>query len=77
MLTTTITGINATMTQGRDPSSYNNSALLHQYQDIVDNKRLHWTTHHHVERLLGSGGQGVVYLTDIAGRYQDLFSRPL
>jgi hypothetical protein len=28
MLTTTITGMNATMTQGRDPSSRNNALLM-------------------------------------------------
>ncbi len=75
MLTTTITGINATVTRGRDPSSHNNAALLRRYHDIVDHKRLHWTSHHRLERLLGSGGQGVVYLTERRGA--DGFTLPV
>ena len=43
MLTTTITGINATVTRGRDPSSSNNQVCCSGTTIIVDNKRLHWT----------------------------------
>jgi serine/threonine-protein kinase len=75
MLTTTVTGVNATVTRGRDPSSNNNQFLIQRYQDLVDNKRLHWTTHHRLERLLGSGGQGVVYLTERRGA--DGFTLPV
>ncbi|MHB9065415.1 MAG: serine/threonine-protein kinase [Pirellulaceae bacterium] len=75
MLTTTITGFNATVTRGRDPSSSNNAALLTRYQDILDHKRLNWTSHHRLEKLLGSGGQGVVYLTEQRGA--DGFTLPV
>jgi serine/threonine-protein kinase len=75
MLTTTITGMNATMTQGRDPSSRNNALLMQRYHELIDNKRLHWTSHHRLERLLGSGGQGVVFLSERRGA--DGFTLPV
>ncbi len=76
MLTTTITGLNATATRGREPSNTRRSLfLMKRYQDILDNKRLHWTSHHRLERLLGSGGQGVVYLSERRGT--DGFTLPV
>ncbi len=75
MLTTTITGLNATVTRGRDPSDHGPDFLVKRYQDILTNKRLHWTSHHRLERLLGSGGQGVVYLTERRGT--DGFTLPV
>ena len=75
MLTTTVTGVNATVTRGRDPSSRNNEFLIQRYQNLINNKRLHWATHHRLERLLGSGGQGVVYLTERRGA--DGFTLPV
>ena len=75
MLTTTVTGVNAMVTRGRDPSSSNNQFLISVIRISSDNKRLHWTTHHHLERLLGSGGQGVVYLIGAARR--DGFTLPV
>lgn len=77
MLTTTISGVNATVTRGREPESTTpgSHVLLKRYQDILDGKRLHWTTHHHLNRMLGSGGQGVVYLTERRGT--DGFTLPV
>lgn len=75
MLTTTITGLNATVTQGRDLAKPGAQVLLKRYQDFLDNKRLHWTSHHRLERMLGSGGQGVVYLTERRGT--DGFTLPV
>jgi len=75
MLTTTITGLNATVTRGRDPSSPGSQFLLKRYQNILENKRLHWTSHHRLERMLGSGGQGVVYLSERRGT--DGFTLPV
>lgn len=75
MLTTTITGFNATVTRGRDTSNSGSQFLLKRYQDILSNKRLHWTSHHRLERMLGSGGQGVVYLTERRGT--DGFTLPV
>ncbi len=75
MLTTTITGINATVTRGRDASGRGSPFLMKRYQDIIDHKRLHWTSHHRLERMLGSGGQGVVYLSERRGT--DGFTLPV
>jgi serine/threonine protein kinase len=75
MLTTTITGLNATVTRGRDPSKRGSQFLMQRYQDVLNNKRLHWTSHHRLERMLGSGGQGVVYLTERRGT--DGFTLPV
>ena len=41
--------------------------LEKQYFAILSSQRLHWTVHHHLSRLLGTGGQGVVYLSDRRG----------
>ena len=41
--------------------------LEKQYQEILSSQRLNWTVHHHLSRLLGTGGQGVVYLSDRRG----------
>jgi eukaryotic-like serine/threonine-protein kinase len=49
--------------------------LLGRYQDIIDRQRLSWTEHHRLTRLLGSGGQGVVYLSHRRGA--DEFTLPL
>ena len=59
--------------------------LLGRYQQILDEQRLSWTEHHRLMRLLGSGGQGVVYLSraprhrqfHAAGGVEDLFARTL
>jgi eukaryotic-like serine/threonine-protein kinase len=75
MLTTTVTGLNATVTRGHNPSANGNQLLLKRYHNLIENKRLHWTTHHRLERLLGSGGQGVVYLTERRGA--DGFTLPV
>jgi len=49
--------------------------LLDQYQALVHEKRVGWTQHLHLTRLLGVGGQGVVYLSERRG--SDAFSLPI
>jgi eukaryotic-like serine/threonine-protein kinase len=49
--------------------------LLARYQGILDEQRLSWTAHHRLTKLLGSGGQGVVYLTERRGT--DAFTLPV
>jgi serine/threonine-protein kinase len=49
--------------------------LLGRYDEILDGKRLNWTEHHRLQRRLGSGGQGVVYLTERRGA--DGFTLPV
>jgi serine/threonine-protein kinase len=48
---------------------------LQRYHSIIDHKRLSWTEYHRLMRLLGSGGQGVVYLSQRRGT--DSFTLPV
>jgi len=41
--------------------------LMQRYDALVKDKRATWTEHYALRRLLGSGGQGVVYLTERRG----------
>jgi len=49
--------------------------LCELYQDILREKRHSWTTHLRLLKKLGSGGQGVVYLTERRG--SDGFTLPV
>ena len=49
--------------------------LLERYQAVVDGQRMSWTEHLHLNRRLGSGGQGVVYLSQRRGT--DNFTLPV
>ena len=49
--------------------------LLKGYSRILDSQRLQWAVHHRLSRLLGTGGQGVVYLSERRGA--DGFSIPV
>jgi serine/threonine-protein kinase len=49
--------------------------LLARYQRLIDDQRLNWTEHHKFLKLLGSGGQGVVYLSERRGT--DNFTLPV
>jgi serine/threonine-protein kinase len=49
--------------------------LLARYRQIIEEQRLSWTDHHRLISLLGSGGQGVVYLTERRGT--DNFTLPV
>lgn len=67
MLTTTRQDINVTLTQGGLESPRAPNELVDRYNEIVEEKRLAWTSHMRLQRRLGSGGQGVVYLTELRG----------
>lgn len=45
------------------PISQATLSLQQRYNDLLRSRRVHWTTYHNFERELGSGGQGVVYLS--------------
>lgn len=75
MLTTTIHDINATQTRSGKTRSQRTNELLGRYAAILEEQRLSWTNHLRLERLLGSGGQGVVYLTERRGA--DGFTLPV
>ena len=52
-------------TMSRDDPDY--SDLSDAYQRLTDQEKISWTGHHHMLKLLGRGGQGVVYLTEHRG----------
>jgi eukaryotic-like serine/threonine-protein kinase len=49
--------------------------LLNRYVSLVEAQRMSWTEHLRLMRLLGSGGQGVVYLSQRRGA--DSFTLPV
>jgi len=65
----------ATRTWGGHTTIGCSEELLARYKGILDNKRLSWTEHHRLIRELGSGGQGVVYLSEHRGT--DNFTLPV
>ena len=75
-MTTTFLEGSATRTWGghRIRSAAPNE-LLARYRQILDEQRLSWTEHHRLISLLGSGGQGVVYLSERRGT--DNFTLPV
>lgn len=74
MLTTTRHDFTHTQAPGQQPPAAPNELVDH-YQDILDKKQLSWTSHQRLLKLLGSGGQGVVYLTERRGT--DEFTLPV
>lgn len=75
MSSTTFLEGSATRTWGGQPAVRCSDDLLGHYRRIIEGKRLSWTEHHHLISLLGSGGQGVVYLTERRGT--DNFTLPV
>jgi len=75
MLTTTLHDVNVTHTHGGHARVTAPNELVGRYNTIVREQRLNWTTHLKLERLLGSGGQGVVYLSERRGA--DGFTLPV
>ncbi len=41
--------------------------LVRRYDDLTRSRKVSWTGHHHLLRMLGRGGQGEVYLTEYRG----------
>lgn len=76
MSTTTIFHqASATQTWGGHYTGRCPDELLGQYREIVEKRRLSWTEHHRLIRPLGSGGQGIVYLSE--RRSTDNFTLPV
>ncbi len=71
----TLDGFKATMTQGRDnPGDFENE-LNEACSSFLKRQYFPWTTHYRLRRRLGSGGQGVVFLTEQRGA--DAFTVPV
>lgn len=51
------------------------NALAPVYRQLLDQRRFGWTSHHYLLKLLGRGGQGVVFLTERRGT--DGFTLPV
>ncbi|HEX3656625.1 MAG TPA: serine/threonine-protein kinase [Pirellulales bacterium] len=49
--------------------------LIERYRSLLGDQRLNWTEHHRFLRPLGSGGQGIVYLSERRGT--DNFTLPV
>ncbi len=75
MTTTTFPEGSPTRTLGGSTTTACSEELLARYRTIIEEKRLSWTEHHHLIRPLGSGGQGVVYLSERRGT--DHFTLPV
>ncbi len=75
MLTTTMHDINVTQTRSGKARKAKPNELVSRYSTILAEQRLSWTTHLRLQRLLGKGGQGVVYLTEQRGA--DGFTLPV
>ncbi len=67
MLTTTMQDINVTQTRGGKSRKMKPNELVGRYSTILSEQRLSWTSHLRLQRMLGKGGQGVVYLTEQRG----------
>ena len=74
-MSTTFHEGSATRTWGGHPTGRCSDELLGRYRSIIDEQRLSWTEHHRLIRQLGSGGQGVVYLSERRGT--DSFTLPV
>lgn len=75
MNVTTGERLSPTQSVDDDFSLSNCLELLEHYERIVHQKKLSWTTHLRLLKLLGEGGQGVVYLTERRG--SDNFTLPV
>lgn len=75
MLTTTRHEPHVTLTLSGGVPARADNELCARYEEIIRRRRLNWSTYHNLGRLLGSGGQGEVYLS--ARRGTDGFTLPV
>ncbi len=75
MYTTTLADPHLTLDHDGQKSTRRPSELYSHYSEIVDKGRLNWTSHLKLKKLLGKGGQGVVFLTELRGA--DQFTLPI
>ncbi len=73
-MTTTLQDYTRTVSHGETERLISNE-LVDRYHDVLQHQRLSWTAHLRLERRLGKGGQGVVYLSERRGA--DGFTLPI
>jgi eukaryotic-like serine/threonine-protein kinase len=74
MTTELLNGTCTIMPGGKRPENRVNE-LLHNYLKLVQEQKLGWTEHLRLSRVLGRGGQGIVYLSERRGA--DSFTLPV
>jgi serine/threonine-protein kinase len=67
MVTTRYKADPRTQALGADGRHGDTSELTERYLALMDLQRTQWTTYHRFGRLLGSGGQGIVFLSERRG----------
>jgi serine/threonine protein kinase len=75
MCTTTFLHDSRTLTLNGQPARKCSDEALARYEQLIEQQRLSWTAHHRLLRMLGSGGQGVVFLSERRGA--DDFTLPV
>ena len=73
-MTTELLNTCTIMPGGQRPENRVNE-LLHNYLKLVQEQKLGWTEHLRLSRVLGRGGQGIVYLSERRGA--DNFTLPV
>lgn len=75
-MNTTVIQQSKTLTfHGDPPRSRENAVLCTRYDELIQSEKLGWTEHLRLKSLLGTGGQGVVYLSERRGA--DSFTLPV
>lgn len=75
MQTTTFAGDLHSRTIGGNPSGEPNPDLLAKYANLLESRKLQWMSYHRLDRILGKGGQGIVFLSERKGA--DGFALPV
>jgi eukaryotic-like serine/threonine-protein kinase len=75
MLTTTQPNLIHAVTRGHPEVTSFDIELVARYQQFLESKRFNWSVYHRLQKRLGAGGQGVVFLTELRGA--DGFTLPV
>lgn len=74
-MNTTLQELNPTIPYDGSAPQEHQHELTSRYEEILAGRRLSWTTHQQLKRVLGMGGQGIVYLSERRGA--DGFTLPI